>query len=41
MAAGQAYQRWVRELASWQRDADAWLAALEARRAAIGRRVRG
>jgi hypothetical protein len=41
MAADQAYRRWVRELASWQRDADAWLAALEARRAAIGRRARG
>jgi hypothetical protein len=41
MAADQAYRRWVRELAIWQRDADAWLAALEARRAAIGRRVRG
>jgi hypothetical protein len=41
MAPDRAYQRWVRELASWQRDADAWLAALEARRAGIGRRERG
>jgi hypothetical protein len=41
MTANQAYQRWVGELASWQRDADAWLADLEARRSAIGRRERG
>jgi hypothetical protein len=37
MAAASPYERWVRELARWQRDADVWLAGLEARRAAIGR----
>jgi hypothetical protein len=37
MPAPSPYERWVRELARWQQDADAWLAGLEARRAAIGR----
>jgi hypothetical protein len=34
-----AWESWRRELAHWQRSADAWLAELEAKRAALGARA--